>query len=198
LIIASSRLRLGFDAQVHVRVGLVGVQHHDVAVIGELDPRELARRLQNAQRVGPLGHREHDVEGLLPMAEVIDVGAAEPPLTLDVPEGIAALLHDATVVLYLDPATLADVAKVRGDRLHAATSARDLDHALRRATDGGFNPVSDRVRLAYERAETRRSALHDPVAGVEEALAPLDEDAVDCRGPTHAQLPWRAVRRTWP
>jgi len=35
-------LGLGLHAQVHVRIALVRVQHHDVAVVGELEPRELA------------------------------------------------------------------------------------------------------------------------------------------------------------
>ena len=51
----------------HMRVGLVIVDH-DVAVIGELDLRELAGSALGAQGIGAARHRQHDVEGLAPMA----------------------------------------------------------------------------------------------------------------------------------
>jgi len=63
--------------QVHVRVGLVLVQHHHVAVIGELDVRELAGRSLNDEGIGAPRHRQHDVEGLASMALLADVGTAE-------------------------------------------------------------------------------------------------------------------------
>ena len=47
------------------------------------------------------------------MADVVDVGAAVPPLALDVCEDIPALLNDTAVVLDLKLAVFADVAEVR-------------------------------------------------------------------------------------
>ena len=40
------------------------VQDHDIAVVGELDPCELARGLLHDQRIGSSRHGQHNVEGL--------------------------------------------------------------------------------------------------------------------------------------
>jgi hypothetical protein len=59
-------------ADVHMRVRLVVVQHHHVAVVCQLDPGELARCMLDDQRIGAVRHRQHDVDGLAPRAVVVD------------------------------------------------------------------------------------------------------------------------------
>jgi hypothetical protein len=44
----------------HMRIGLVVVQDHDIAVIRELGLRELARRPLNDERVRSSWHRQDD------------------------------------------------------------------------------------------------------------------------------------------
>ena len=66
-------LGLGPDADVHMWVGLVVVQHHHLLVIRQLDLGELARGVLQAQRVGPAWHRQHDIEGLAPLSGFGDV-----------------------------------------------------------------------------------------------------------------------------
>ena len=92
------------------------------------------------------------------MALLVDVGAAEPPLALDALERLLAVLDDAAVVLDVEPAVLADVAKVRGDRRHAPPASGDLDHDLGRPADGGLDAAADRRGALAEGTETRRSA----------------------------------------
>ena len=75
-----------------------------------------------------------------------------------------------------------------------AAAAGDLDHDLRRTANGGrldarADPAARCAKLPCSRG--CGASLDDPVAGIEEALAPLDEDAVDREGWTHAVLPVR-------
>src|SRR5688500_12635797 len=73
-------LRFRPDADVHMRVGLVIVQHHDVLVIGELLPCELTRGAMQDQRVNSSRHRQHHVVGLTPVTGVFNQGTAEAPV----------------------------------------------------------------------------------------------------------------------
>ena len=128
------------------------------------------------------------------MALLADEGATVLPLALDPLECLLAALDEAAVVLDVEATVLADVAKVRPDRRHAPPSSCDLDHDLGDTAHGGLDAVADRRGAATERTEARRLTLDDPVVRVEEALAPLDEHAVDRGIQTHdwLALPWRA------
>jgi hypothetical protein len=68
------------------------------------------------------------------------------PLLLQVVQCFLAFPGDATVVLDLELAVPADVAKVRGDRPHAAAAAGDLDHDLGRTTHRRLDVPADRGR----------------------------------------------------
>jgi hypothetical protein len=151
---APAVLRLRTHADVHVRVGLVVVQHHHALVVGQLGLRELACRPLNARRVAAARHRQHDVEGLAPRARVLDQAAAVAPVVDQLAKRILAAHRLAALVLDLESAVLADVAEVRGDRLHAAPAARHLDHHLRRAARGARR--SPRCALgSLQRADAR-------------------------------------------
>jgi hypothetical protein len=123
------------------------------------------------------------------MALLADVGAAELPLARDALHSLLAALDDVAVVLDGQPPVLADVTQVRPDRRHSPPSSGDLDHDLGRPAHGGLDPAADRRGAVAEGTETRRPALDDPVPGIEEALAPLDEHAVDGWIRTHRCLP---------
>ena len=112
------------------------------------------------------------------MALFANVGAAELPLALDLLHSVLALLDGSPVVLDVEPPVLRDVPKVRPDGRHTPAATGDLDHDLRCPAHGGFNPAADRrgPALAAQAGSPRRD---DPVSRVEQALAPLDEDAVD-------------------
>jgi hypothetical protein len=72
-------LGLGPHAEVHMRVGVVVVQHHHELVVRQLGLRELARRLLHGQLSGSARHRQRDVESLATLAglcDVVDRGAA--------------------------------------------------------------------------------------------------------------------------
>jgi len=55
-----------------MRVGLVLVQDHHVAMPRQLGLRKLTRCLLHHSRIGAVRHRQHDVEGLAPMADFVD------------------------------------------------------------------------------------------------------------------------------
>jgi hypothetical protein len=57
------------NADVHVRIRLVRVQHHDVAMVRQFGLGELARRLAHHASIGAGRHRQHDVEGLASFAD---------------------------------------------------------------------------------------------------------------------------------
>jgi hypothetical protein len=188
-------LGLGPHADVHMRVGLVVVQHHHVLVVGQFDLRELARRALHGQRVGAARHRQHDVEGLAPLtgfSDVVDQRAAEAPVIGQVVQRVLASHGLSTLVLDVEPAVLADVAEVGSDGLHAAPAARHLDHHLRRAADHGrFDALADGGgALACPAGFQLRLRLHldDAVAWVEEPVAPRDQNAVDIRCLCHGSL----------
>src|ERR1019366_7287428 len=155
---------------------LVVMQHHHVAVVGKLDPCKLPGREQHRLRIGASRHRQHEVEGLAPMADVV---AAELPLSLDVEQGALAALDDAPVILDLEPAVSGDVTEVGSYCPHAPPSPGDLDHDLGRSANGGFDAAADHLGTARSRAQAGRVCLDDAVAGIEEAVAPLDEDGVE-------------------
>jgi hypothetical protein len=116
-------------------------------VVRQLGLRELARRPLHRQRVGAARHRQHDVEGLAPGADVVDQAAAVAPVVGQLVQRVLAAHRLAAFVLDLEPAVLADVAQVRGDGLHAAPAAGDLDHHLRRpAHHGRLDALADRRR----------------------------------------------------
>jgi len=52
------------------------------------------------QRIGPVRHRQHDVEGFAPRAAVLDQQAAALPLALDTRQRLLAALNDAAVFRY--------------------------------------------------------------------------------------------------
>ena len=165
-----------------MRVGLVGVQHHGVAVVGELGFGERARRLVHGRCAGARRHRQHEVEGLASVAFFGDARAAHAPLFDDVAQGVLAFAGDATVIFHGQPAGLADVAQVGGNGTHAAPAAGDFDHHLGCVVDdGGAQALPKLGRTGVNgRARQRRCAAgHSAVRSVEQPVAPLDEDAVD-------------------
>ncbi len=110
------------------------------------------------------------------------------PLLAQVLQRFLAFTDDAAVVLERQPAALADVAQVRGNRRHATAATGDLDHHLRRApNDSGTDvPVDRRGTLAHaSRQAWCRPRPDDAVTRIEESLAPLNEDAVDVRCVAH-------------
>src|SRR5678816_4031697 len=135
--------------------------------VSKLGLGELAGGLLDDAGVGPARHRQHDVEGLAPMALLADVGAAVLPLPLDALERLLAALDDVAVVLDVETTVLGDVAKVRPDRRHAPPSPRHLDHDLGGTAHGGLDAVADRRRAEPDGTKARRPALDDPIARVE-------------------------------
>lgn len=113
-----------------MRVGLVVMKHHHVLVIRQLAMRELARCPPHEQRVGPAWHRQHDVEGLTPVADVFAQRIAKMPFVNQFAQDILALPRLTPLVPDLEPAVLADVAQERRNGRHTAPSPRDLDHDL--------------------------------------------------------------------
>ena len=113
---------VGTDDQVHVRMGLVGVQHHRVAVLErELLPREVAARRQQPFRRRPGGHRQDDVVhelGLPATAPLHRPPAVEPGIDLEIPvldqlcRDILALKSLAIVRFDFELALSADVLKM--------------------------------------------------------------------------------------
>ena len=85
-------LGLGLHRQVDMRMRLMVVQNHHVAVIGELDLRELPGREEHRLGISASGHGQHDVERLATLADIWNVGTAQPPLALDVVQGHLASL----------------------------------------------------------------------------------------------------------
>jgi hypothetical protein len=162
--------------QVDVRMGLVIVQHHDPAVIAEFGLRELACRALHGQGVHTARHREHDVERLAPVARLADVRATVLPLPEQVAQRLLSFADVAAVVLERQPAALGDVAEVRGNGCHAPPSSRDLDHDLRGTPeDGRPDAVADgRCARPDAGSQARLARGDDPVAWIEQALAPLD------------------------
>ena len=136
-------LRRGLDAQVHVRVGLMVVQDHHIAVVGELDPGEFACRPLHGQRIGAARHRQHDVEGFAAWAHGVDLGAADAPLALDLVQRLLAAFDSAAVVFDVQAASSADVAQMCSDRRHAAAAAGDLDHDLWRTPHRRLDAAAD-------------------------------------------------------
>jgi hypothetical protein len=51
----------------------------NVLVVGQFGLRELARRALHGQRVGAARHRQHDVEGLAPLAGSASSSISVPP-----------------------------------------------------------------------------------------------------------------------
>ena len=176
-------LGLGPHADVHVRVGLVVVQHHHVLVVSQFDLRELARGALYGQRVGATRHRQHDVEGLAPRADVLDQAAAVTPVVGQFAQRVLAAHRLAAFVFHLEPTSPADVAQVRRNGLHAAAAAGDLDHHLRgSAHDCCGDALAQRrgTMVRGQRAELRLwFGPDDAVARIEQPVAPLDQDAVD-------------------
>jgi hypothetical protein len=96
------------------------------------------------------------------------------------------------LVLDVEAAVLADVAEVRRDGLHAAAAAGHLDHDLRRTSHGSrFDAFADRSRSPGEVGDQPRLRRHldDAIAGIEQALTPLNEGAVDALWLRHVHLP---------
>src|ERR1019366_1330190 len=122
------------------------------------------------------------------MADVVDVGAAELPLSLDVEQGALAALDDAPVIFDLEASVPGDVAQVGSYCLHAPPSPGDFDHDLGRSANGGFDVAADHLGTARTEAKAGRVGLDDAVARIEEAVAPLDEDGVDRWICAHGEL----------
>jgi hypothetical protein len=143
--------RLGANAEVDVRVGLVVVQDHHVAMVAELGAGELPGGALHDQRVGAARHRQHDVERLAPVGRLVDERAAMAPLLDQVLQRLLAFPGDAAVILELEAAALGDVAEVRGDRRHApaATVTLTITCGERRRT-----VASMRRRIAAARPPT--------------------------------------------
>jgi hypothetical protein len=189
---APTILALGAHGQVHMRIGLVGVQHHHVAVIPQFHPGKgpggiLQRRFRRAGR-----HRQHDIEGFATLTAFVDARACMAPLLDQVMHAFLAFMHHAAVVFDRQPALLADVPKVRGDGGHAAPATGDLDHHLWRAAhDGGVQARPDATGTVVEPRPTEngRRRADDPVAWVEQAVTPLHEEAVEGRGHCHDEDP---------
>lgn len=129
---------------------LVLMQHHHIAVVLQLDPRELPGRLQHRLRIGAAWHRQHQIEGFAPRTDLPDQRATVAPLLGQVVQSLPALAHNTPVVLKRQPPGLADVPEVGGDGSHAPPSPSDLDHHLwstphHRCLDAAANPGSLRA-----------------------------------------------------
>ena len=82
----------------------------------------------------------------------------------------------------LEETEVLPLAKRRCNRGHAASAASDLDHHLRRPSrDRGFDSAAHDGGLATQLSvgQARRRHLDDAAGRLEQALAPLHEDAVD-------------------
>ena len=132
---ALATFRFGANAEVHVGIGLVVVQHHDVLVVAQLGLGELTRRAKDAEGVGAPRHRQDDVERLATMADVVDQGSAVAPVLREFPHRVSPARDLALLVLDVEAAVLADVAEVGSNRLHATTTPSHLDHDLGRAAN---------------------------------------------------------------
>ena len=117
------------------------------------------------------------------MTRLADVRAAVLPLPDQVAQRLLPFADDAAVVLEREPAALGDVAEVRGNGSHASPSSRDLDHDLRGTPDDGRPDAvaDDRCARAHAGSQAGLARSDDPVGWIEQALAPLDQDAVDAR-----------------
>jgi hypothetical protein len=113
--------------------------------------------------IGPTPHRQHDVERLASVADVLDQAAAESPVVGQLAQRILATHRLAALVLDLEPTALAGIAEVRRDGLHAPPAARHLDHHLRRSTyHGRLDPFADG---SGHRSDAHQEAAH-PVSRV--------------------------------
>lgn len=134
-------------AQVHVRIGLVGVQHHHVAVIRQLGLGELARGALQEFGFRARRHRQHDVESLAAFADLRDARAAQAPLVHQIAQRFLAFVGKAPVVLDGQPA----ISAARS----AARSAAGIGSGVCRTSRPTYSPY-DRPRPAALR--TRASA----------------------------------------
>ncbi len=181
-------------ADVHMRVRLVRVQDHHVAVVRQLGLRKLPRGLPQHMGIRAGRHRQHDVEGLAALADLRDARAAEPPLIGDRAQGLPALAHGAAVVFDRKPPCLGDVAQVGCDGAHATTAASDLDHHLGRAA---LNRRADALLQQLGALpngclrQNRRTGRGHAVRRVEQPVTPLHEQAIDGAG--HGSSPSQAV-----
>jgi hypothetical protein len=142
---------------------------------------ELTRGALHGVRIRAAWHRQHDVERFAPVADLVDERTAETPLVDQVVQGVLPLVIDPPVVLDGEQTVLADVSEVRRDGGHPATTTRDLDHHLRSARrHRRVNAVANALRPLPDRtAQSRqRACLDDSIAGIEKALAPLNQLAV--------------------
>jgi len=78
-----------------------------------------------------------------------------------------------------------------GDGFHAPPSPGDLDHDLRRSADDGFDAVANHRGATRAPVKTGRIRLDDAVAGIEQAIAPLDELGFGRTIFAHGRLPAR-------
>ena len=85
-------LRLGAHADCTCGLAMV-VQHHHILVVGQLGLRELARRPLHGQRVGATRHRQHEVERLAPVADVLNEAAAIAPVVGQLAHRFLAAWH---------------------------------------------------------------------------------------------------------
>jgi hypothetical protein len=127
------------NADMDVRVGLMRVQDHDVAMVRQFSHGELACRLAHHASIGAGRHRQHDVEGLATFADLGDACAAESPLIGD---------------RALDLPSLADRTAVR-------PGARDVGAARRGARAVGIG----RWHRPASRIRHRETLFHGTSAG---------------------------------
>lgn len=107
-----------------------------------------------------------------------DQRAADAPLALDRVQRLPAAFGHPAIIFDRQAAVPADVAQVRGDGGQAPAAAGDLDHHLRRTAHRGHDAAADGPGPEGDR-QPRRLGSHDAVAGVEQALAPLNEHPVE-------------------
>ena len=91
-------LAFGAQAQVDVRVRLMRVEHHHVAVVRELSAREGAGRLLHGRRRRAGRHRKHHIDGFTPGAALRDQRPGVAPLLHERLHAVLAVAHHAAVV----------------------------------------------------------------------------------------------------
>ncbi len=160
-------------------VGLVGVQHHHVAVVRQFGLGKLARGLQHDASLGTGRDGQHDVERLAAFADIRDARAAETPLIGDRAQGLLAFTYGTAVVFDRQSPCLGDVAQVGRNGTHATPTAGHLDHHLRHAAlDRRADALTQGLgtllhRQVGQRWSVRRLAA--AVRGIEQPVEPVPD-----------------------
>jgi len=169
--LAGLELVFGLDHQVNVRMGLVGVQHHRVAILQrKVLARELPSGDEHSLRRRALRHRQHDVvDGLGPRVRpsIVRLRAVLALREVEIPVGhercAGALAEQFAALVGFDRqlAVPADVVEMRLGAGDIAGSAGDLHHHLGRPSDGASDLLDLLVAEPQDRRRTPSTVTHD-------------------------------------